>query len=169
MSPDAPGFLLACGASCAVHTVVCISFLTASQLSFSGPRILAAHVVSLLTGIVALGFVGSLTPGLVLAFVLAVVPTLVGIYGVALHAHNSIAFRLLHEIRASNGLSADELTVVHSRQELRVKRRLDELVRHRYVVLVGDIVHPTSKGLWVSARVQFLRRLFGSLAPVPAP
>jgi hypothetical protein len=170
MSPDPARFLLACGAACVVHTVICISFLSASQLSFSLPRILAAHALSLLAGALVLASAPSPAPAGFVAFILITLPALVGCYGLALHAHNSIAFRLLHEISASNGLSSDELQAVHSSQELRVKRRLDELVRHRYVVLEKDLVFPTPRGMWVFQQVQFLRGLFGSLvAPSPTP
>ena len=165
MSPEASHFLLACGTACTVHGVICISFLTASQLSFSMPRILAAHGLSFLAGILALAFTSSLTPTTFVSFALIVLPALVGCYGVALHAHNSIAFRLLHEIRASNGLNPDELQAVRSSPELRVKRRLDALVRQRYVIVEGDVVYPTPRGLRVSKQVQLLRRLFGSLSP----
>ncbi len=169
MSLEASRFLIACVAACAVHTVVCISFLSASQLSFSLPRILGAHAVSFLAGVVVLAWSASLTPATFLALILIALPALVGCYGLALHAHNSIAFRLLHEISASNGLSTDELQAVHSSQELRVKRRLDELVRHRYVILEGGRVYPTPRGLWVFRQVQSLRSLFGSLVAASPP
>jgi hypothetical protein len=161
MSLEASRFLMACAAACAVHAVICISFLSASQLSFSMPRILGAHAVSFLAGIVVLAWSAPLTPATFVALILIALPALVGCYGLALHAHNSIAFRLLHEISASNGLSTDELQAVHSSQEL---------VRHRYVILEGGRVYPTPRGLWVFRQVQSLRGLFGSLvAASPTP
>ena len=162
------GLLGACAAACAVQIVVCIGFQTASQLSFSPHRILTAHLISLAGGLIVLGLLAPLAPATVLAYLLIAIPALVGCYGVALHAHNSIAFRLLHEISASGGLSAAQLEAVHSSQELRVRRRLDELVRHRYVTIDGERVRPTAKGVRVSGLVQSLRRLFGSLT-VMAP
>jgi hypothetical protein len=168
MSPEALRLLEACAAACTAQMVVCIGFQTASQLSFSPPRILSAHLISLGAGLIVLGLLAPLTPAAVLAYVLIALPALVGCYGVALHAHNSIAFRLLHEIAAGGGLSAAQLEAVHSSQELRVRRRLDELVRHRYVAIDGERVRPTAKGVRVSALVQSLRGLFGSLT-VMAP
>ena len=142
------GLLGACAAACAVQIVVCIGFQTASQLSFSPHRILTAHLISLAGGLIVLGLLAPLATATVLAYLLIAIPALVGCYGVALHAHNSIAFRLLHEISASGGLSAAQLEAVHSSQELRVR--------------------PTAKGVRVSGLVQSLRRLFGSLT-VMAP
>jgi len=137
------GLLGACAAACAVQIVVCIGFQTASQLSFSPHRILTAHLISLAGGLIVLGLLAPLAPATVLAYLLIAIPAL-------------------------GGLSAAQLEAVHSSQELRVRRRLDELVRHRYVTIEGERVRPTAKGVRVSGLVQSLRRLFGSLT-VMAP
>jgi hypothetical protein len=162
MNPDVQHFLQACGVACALQTILCISFIGASELTFSRSHVLAAHCISLLAGISVLALRGSFGWAALVSFTLIALPALVGCYCLALHAHNSVAFRLLHEIGGSSGISFDELLGMRSSQELNVRRRLEQLIQKQYVVLVGENVFPTRKGLRITKYVELLRRLFYS-------
>lgn len=163
MNIETQYFLLACTISCATQLIMCVSFTTASLLSFSVGHILVRHTISFFAGFFALTLLGSLTIPTLCSFILIIVPALLGCYGVALHAHNSIAFRIIYEIQKSPTFNTRELLTDNLCQELNVRRRLNQLVEQKYVLMRMDIVYPTEKGLRFARRVKFLRKILGSL------
>lgn len=165
MNIETQYFFLACVVSCAMQLIMCISFTTASLLSFSVEHILLKHIISFLAGFLTLTLLGVLTIPTLCSFILIIVPALLGCYGVALHAHNSIAFRIIYEIQIQKSptFNTRELLTGNSCQELNVRRRLNQLIEQKYVVMRMDIVYPTEKGLRFARKVKFLRKIFGSL------